>query len=184
MAQFCEQCLATNEPELLPTPSRATDESPRVEAVRCASCGALAEGNANYCPSCGSQLTNVEYAGFWLRFAALLVDGVVLTVVNIIIDIAIDAFVTSLLIQMATAALYSIGFWVAADGQTPGKMLVGVRVTMVNGESLELGPAVLRYLGYFASTLLLGIGYLMVAFTPQKRGLHDYIAGTVVVRAR
>lgn len=55
---------------------------------------------------------------------------------------------------------------------------------MVNGESLELGPAVLRYLGYFASTLLLGIGYLMVAFTPQKRGLHDYIAGTVVVRAR
>ena len=55
---------------------------------------------------------------------------------------------------------------------------------MTNGEPIELGAACLRYVGYIASGLIFGIGYLMIAFSAEKKGLHDNIANTVVVKSR
>lgn len=69
-----------------------------------------------------------------------------------------------------------------AKGATPGKMALSMEIVMADGRPLTTSAAVLRYIGYIVNVATLGIGYLMIAFTPQKRGLHDYIAGTVVVR--
>ncbi|MFB3053302.1 MAG: RDD family protein, partial [Dehalococcoidia bacterium] len=67
---------------------------------------------------------------------------------------------------------------------THGKMAVGIKITTVDGADIDFGRALLRYIGYLASTIILFIGYLMIAFTREKRGLHDYIAGTVVIKTR
>jgi uncharacterized RDD family membrane protein YckC len=85
------------------------------------------------------------------------------------------------LLNIAVAAAYDIGFWMAY-GATPGKMALSLKVVMADGRPITGAAAVLRFIGYYVNILTLGIGYLIIAFTPQKRGLHDYIAGTVVVR--
>jgi len=89
----------------------------------------------------------------------------------------------STLLQIAVGLVYTVGFW-TAEGATPGKMAVGIRITTVDLQPIDFGRALLRYIGYLASGITLLIGFLMIAFTRQKRGLHDYIAGTVVVKAR
>jgi uncharacterized RDD family membrane protein YckC len=93
----------------------------------------------------------------------------------------IESFALALLIQTATSAVYTIGFWVA-KGATPGKMAMGLQIVMADGRPITGGAAVLRFVGYYVNVLTLGIGYLMIGFTPEKRGLHDYLAGTFVVR--
>jgi uncharacterized RDD family membrane protein YckC len=102
---------------------------------------------------------------------------------NLLVGLATEDVSQAQLLQIAFGAIYMVGFWVA-DGATPGKKVFGLRVQMVNGEPIGIGAGLLRYVGYYVSGLTLGIGFLMVAFTPEKRGLHDYIAGTVVVRQR
>ena len=82
--------------------------------------------------------------------------------------------VTAFFAQVFLNATYTIGFWIG-QGATPGKMAVGVKVVMANGHPIEFGAACLRYVGYIACALTLGIGYLMIAFTAEKRGLHDFI---------
>ncbi len=177
-AQYCRNCGYL----LASTAGRAAAPSATATAA-CPSCGAWVPSAAEFCPSCGHQLAGRVYAGFWIRLLAYIIDGVIVAVVNVVVDIAIDAPLTSGLLQIAVGAVYTIGFWTAA-GATPGKMALGLRVTMASGEPIGLGPAVLRYIGYFISTITLLIGFLMIAFTREKRGLHDFIAGTVVIRTR
>lgn len=176
-AQYCRNCgylLA----------SKAAGAGPAATATAaCPSCGAWVPSAAEYCPACGQQVGGRVYAGFWIRLLAYIIDGVIIGVTNVVLDLAIDDPLTSTLLQIAVAAVYAIGFWTAV-GATPGKMALGLRVTMASGEPIGLGPAVLRYIGYFLSTLILLIGFLMIAFTREKRGLHDFIAGTVVIKTR
>ncbi len=77
--------------------------------------------------------------------------------------------------------LYTIGFW-AWRGQTPGKMALRIQVVGVDGHPIGVGRAIVRYVGYLASTLGFLGGYLMIGLTPRKQGLHDKIARTYVVR--
>jgi uncharacterized RDD family membrane protein YckC len=126
-------------------------------------------------------LSGAEYAGFWIRFAAYIIDAIILFVVGIVLAIAVGG--TPVVLQFAVGLVYTIGFWIA-QGATPGKMAVGIKITTVDGEDIDVGRALLRYVGYIASAIILLIGYLMIAFTREKRGLHDYIAGTVVIRTR
>lgn len=87
-----------------------------------------------------------------------------------------------LLIWMMLFCTYFI-FFMAFGGQTPGKMLLRIRVLTKDQQPLTLGKAVLRTLGYFISgSLLLGLGFLMIIFHPQKRAFHDLLAGTVVIK--
>ena len=58
----------------------------------------------------------------------------------------------------------------------------GIVILKADGEVIDIGSALLRYLGYLASSITLGIGYLMIGFRGDKRGLHDLIGGTVVIR--
>jgi uncharacterized RDD family membrane protein YckC len=88
---------------------------------------------------------------------------------------------SSALIVMASGFLYFTLF-VGLRGQTPGKILFGLRIVRVNGEEMTYGRACIRSLGWILSLLLFSVGFLMIAFTRQKQGLHDMLAGTYVVR--
>ena len=147
----------------------------------CPSCGQSAAADAKFCPGCGRVLSGVEYAGFWIRFASYIIDAIILFVVGIVLAIAVGG-TSGAVLQFAVGVVYTIGFWIA-QGATPGKMAVGIRITTVDGGDIDFGRALLRYIGYIASAIILLIGYVMIGFTREKRGLHDYIAGTKVVQA-
>ena len=146
----------------------------------CPSCGQSAAADAKFCPGCGRVLSGVEYAGFWIRFASYIIDAIILFVVGIVLAIAVGG-TSGAVLQFAVGVVYTIGFWIA-QGATPGKMAVGIRITTVDGGDIDFGRALLRYIGYIASAIILLIGYVMIGFTREKRGLHDYIAGTVVIK--
>jgi uncharacterized RDD family membrane protein YckC len=164
----------------------------------CPVCGSALTAGAQFCGNCGTSLSpagpaapapgapevGVEYAGFWMRLVASIVDFVILTVIGVFIGLIIEGIGARFLIGLLVGIVYDVGFWVANDGATPGKMAMGIKVRMANGEPIDVGPALLRYVGYYVSAFILLIGYIMIAFTPQKRGLHDYIAGTVVIKTR
>lgn len=79
-------------------------------------------------------------------------------------------------------AVITIVFWKRWSGATPGKRLLGIHV--VDAESLaEMTnkQAIIRYIGYIASSIPLGLGFFMVAFHKEKRALHDLLADTVVI---
>ena len=148
----------------------------------CPSCGQSVPADAGFCSGCGRVLSAVVYAGFWIRFAAYIIDAIILFIVGVVLAIAAGG-TTGAVLQFVVGIVYTVGFW-TAQGATPGKMAVGIEITTVDGESIGFGRALLRYIGYFFSAIILLIGFLMIAFTRQKRGLHDYIAGTVVIKTR
>jgi uncharacterized RDD family membrane protein YckC len=65
---------------------------------------------------------------------------------------------------------------------TIGKRALGLKVTGMNGEPVSFGKATVRYFGKILSHLILGIGYMMAAFTAKKQALHDLLAGCLVIR--
>jgi uncharacterized RDD family membrane protein YckC len=142
------------------------------------------------------------YGGFWIRFAARVVDGLLLFALFMLLYLPAMPFMQGLaapgereqmgkffaltcglqLLQVSAAALYEI-FFVAKKGATPGKMLFRLRVVRSDGSTLTLGRAAGRYFATFLSGLTIFIGYLIAAFDEQKRALHDHVADTRVVRA-
>jgi uncharacterized RDD family membrane protein YckC len=146
----------------------------------------------------GASLPNqLEYGGFWIRFAARLLDGIILAVANVAIDALILAGfgvgrspisqrsplpgILILAVNIVMAVLYEAGFLVRS-GATPGKMVLGLRVVTAEGGPLSWGRAVGRYLGLWLDNFTLGIGFIIAAFDAEKRALHDHICGTRVVR--
>jgi uncharacterized RDD family membrane protein YckC len=120
------------------------------------------------------------YAGFWMRFLASLIDSLILLVPSIVIGLVVE-FPLSTVLSVAINLGYTIGFWIS-EGATPGKMAMGIVILKTDGQMMGMGSAFARYLGYWLSSAILLIGYLMIAFRHDKRGLHDLIAGTVVIR--
>ncbi len=78
--------------------------------------------------------------------------------------------------------LYFAGFESSAMQGTPGKKIMGIIVTDTDGDRITFGMATGRFLGKGISAIILGIGYLIAFFTPKKQALHDFIAGTIVIR--
>ncbi|MGH2502019.1 MAG: RDD family protein, partial [Ktedonobacterales bacterium] len=74
---------------------------------------------------------------------------------------------------------YPVGFWVLL-GQTPGKLLMGLRIELVNGQPLTIRYALLRYAGYWLSAIPLGLGFLWVLVDERRQTWHDKLAGTCV----
>jgi uncharacterized RDD family membrane protein YckC len=101
---------------------------------------------------------------------------------------ALEAYVQTM---WPALLLSTIFFWLyfallesSAWQATIGKLVLGIRVTDLRGERIGLSRALLRYLGKYLSTLIVGIGFLMVAWTERKQGLHDLLAGTLVLNGR
>jgi len=123
----------------------------------------------------------LEYAGFWVRYAALIVDSLVLLIPNIIVNIFFNGSIVGYFLRLMLMWGYSI-YMLSAYGATLGKMAVGIKVVSSDGKEVEGGKVILREIvGKFLSTITLGIGYLMVIITNRKQTLHDKIADTVVV---
>lgn len=135
----------------------------------------------------------VVYAGFWRRFAAVFIDGIIVVVVLFVCDIVVAAAVgsrTSAYTTIATALSFgvSIAYYVGLESSqlqaTIGKLALGIIVTDMHGRRVSPLRALGRYLGKLLSALTLLIGYLMAGFTEKKQALHDMIAGTLVVVKR
>ena len=144
--------------------------------------------------------------GFWIRFVAFLIDGLILSVAAVaivgtfvaFIVIGVDtddaseaspaiafAVVLMILALLLVGWLYEALMTSSARGATLGKMAVGLRIVRADGAPLSFGRATGRH---FLKTLItplvpLFIGYLLAAFTQRKQALHDFLAETLVIRS-
>jgi uncharacterized RDD family membrane protein YckC len=138
------------------------------------------------------------YAGFWLRFAAYLIDTLILGVVFVPVGFVIGIVMaangsdeTSELMPVVNMGinggsimagwLYSSLLESSSWQGTVGKKLVGIRVTDLNGYPISFGKATGRYFGKILSSMICLVGFIMVAFTEKQQALHDQLAGTLVV---
>ncbi len=120
--------------------------------------------SANSSGATAEAPANVQYAGFWIRLGAMLMDIMLLVFVSWGLAILV----------------YFIGFWIWR-GQTLGQMATHIKVVRADGQPMDLGVATLRFVGLLVCGLTLGIGFLFILFDERKRGLHDRIAGTYVI---
>lgn len=156
-----------------------------------------------------------DYAGFWKRVAAFILDSIVLYIPNLLImksmgsDAAEAAMKQAILAApgdpnamlaayghfystMGTAMMITtVMTWLyfslcesSAWQATLGKLALGIRVTDLQGNRISVARALGRYPAKLLSYLILCIGFLMVAWTRHKQGLHDMIAGTLVLNGR
>jgi uncharacterized RDD family membrane protein YckC len=141
--------------------------------------------------------SDYAYAGFWIRTGAALIDAVLIVAVTYPLLYAIYgaeyfdddregliAGTADFLLSWVMPAVASIVFWLARQA-TPGKMALSLRIVDGNtGTTLSIGQSIARYLGYFPSTLVLGLGFIWIAFDKRKQGWHDKMSGAVVVRSK
>jgi uncharacterized RDD family membrane protein YckC len=135
----------------------------------------------------------VRPAGFWIRAAAALVDFAIFGLVELSLErlatwiwgpVADDAAPLRLTVGLF-AFLFTLAYTTvlhAWGGQTIGKLVVGVWVVAADGGPLPAGAALLRYFAYYVSLLTLTLGFVIAGLRPDKRALHDLIAGSRVVR--
>jgi uncharacterized RDD family membrane protein YckC len=96
-------------------------------------------------------------------------------------DVLSGANVALQCVSVLIALAYFVIFW-ATSGQTPGKMALGIKVIGADGTPVGWGKALLRYVGYIISGLVLALGFIWIAFDARRQGWHDKIAKTYVVR--
>ena len=139
----------------------------------------------------------VNYAGFWIRLGAFMIDLAIMSIISIPIIVAIMGSSEWLAaggylivgpymmlgVFVLIGLVYFPSFW-TWRGQTPGKMTLGIKIIRTNGNPISFGRAALRYLGYLVCYLSLYIGFVVIAFQKQKRGVHDLIADTCVITTR
>ena len=156
-----------------------------------------------------------DYAGFWKRVAAYILDIIVLWIPTMLIESAFGLSAAKKVLQQASLSAagdphamlaaqvqfyttmwpaflagFVLAWWYYALCEsspwqaTVGKLALGIRVTDMQGQRLTLARALIRYPAMLLSQIILCIGYIMVAFTQRKQGLHDLIAGTLVLNGR
>lgn len=140
----------------------------------------------------------MRYAGFWRRFAALIIDdiiiwGFLLGAGRVVATPAylghwgVDFWMRASYLSLGASVGPLLYFWLmtAYLGQTVGKMALSIKVVNPAGQPPGLGWALLREtVGKFLSSLFCGLGFVWVAFDSDKQGWHDKIARTYVVVAR
>jgi uncharacterized RDD family membrane protein YckC/pSer/pThr/pTyr-binding forkhead associated (FHA) protein len=169
------------------SPTSSTSSTSPDPAIAPGPSGTAAPAASPRAPAAGTP-PSLPPAGFGIRLAATVVDGLVILLLGVGASFLqggpLRANGQSLLslVTLALWVLVPVFGW-SLWGATPGKALFGLKVCGRNGRAgIPPGQAILRLLGYGAGVLSLGIGFLMVAFTEGKRGLHDVIAGTFVGR--
>ena len=136
-----------------------------------------------YAPT-GYAVARTEYAGFWVRLVAFIIDAVVLAVVGFVLGLVIADRSTESLASTVVGWLYYAGMESSARQATLGKMALGLAVTDLQGNRITFFRATGRHFAKILSALILLIGFVMVAFTEKKQGLHDLLASTLVVKGR
>lgn len=138
-----------------------------------------------------------EYAGFWIRTGATIIDTILLMLITFPILLSIygwayfDGSQTGIfagpmdfLLSWVLPAIATVLFWLKKLA-TPGKMAASLKVVDAKtGLTLSVGQSIGRYLAYFISLLPLGLGFIWIAFDSRKQSWHDKLANTVVIRAK
>ncbi len=150
--------------------------------------------------------SSLQPAGFWMRVVACMVDGAIVLlggfITGMLAMLPAVALLAPLLISLSEfqrgevgKQIFGLGFlifswlyfaWMESSRwqATPGKMLLQLRLVGVDGTRLSFGRATGRFFGKFLSIAIMYIGFIMVAFTSKKQGLHDIMAGCLVVKNR
>ena len=136
-----------------------------------------------------------EYAGFWIRIWASVIDLLLILLVTIPVLLGFygseyfesDAWVQGPLdfeLNNIFPAFATILFW-RYESATPGKMAISAKIVdAVTGEPPSLAQCIGRYFAYIISIIALGLGVFWIAFDRKKQGWHDKLAGTVVIRKK
>ncbi len=187
-------------------PAGGTGTGPETEAV-CVECGRVFPESemvpykdVRVCGSCkpvffqrlreGGLSLEMNYAGFWIRVGASIIDSFITGFVSFFFQMAIILGMAALSEEAAFFLSQAVGmgiyfgyyvFFHGKFGATPGKMLCRIKVVLADGSSIGYGRAFGRCLAEILSALILFIGYIMVAFDREKRGLHDHICNTRVI---
>ncbi|MCB1060573.1 MAG: RDD family protein [Calditrichaeota bacterium] len=168
----------------------------------CPHCGKPNPDDAQYCSVCGRELNApaqqaaqeeqnkslnvapVQYAGFWRRVLAVIIDGLIISIVSVPLTwkFKFDGFTLSYGFGMIIQWLYFSLFESSFRQATIGKMAIGIVVTDESYRRISFARASGRYFGKYLSAIILGIGFLMAAFTEKKQALHDILADTLVVQ--
>jgi uncharacterized RDD family membrane protein YckC len=213
------QPLREVQPDSSGAPATFAATSPSAGEAVCAECGRvfntqemIAYGGVQVCAGCKPVFVQklaegvqpklapgvLQYGGFWIRFAAKLIDGLILLAI-LIVPMFLVMFRTmragppaqvplwpQILIQLsfyAVNAAYTI-FFLGRFGATPGKMACGLRVVTADGGNVTYLRATGRYFAEILSSVICNIGYIIAAFDDEKRALHDHICNTRVVYKR
>jgi len=196
-------------------PSETKPADQPAKRAACAECGEMVaeEDMIRYkelrvCAACKPTLVQkikegvtvagaLDYAGFWRRLGALMLDGFIMWVVNMILyvpmifvaagsgedpTVAVTFQLVIMFLQILLAAAYATWF-VGKYGATPGKMAFKMKIVTSDGDKVTYGRALGRHFATMISGMTMLIGYLMAAFDEQKRTLHDRICDTRVVRS-
>jgi uncharacterized RDD family membrane protein YckC len=137
-----------------------------------------------------------EYAGFWIRALAYIIDAAIIGIVRwaILLPLGIGFIIRPMnpdwstlatvpLVSLAISACYFVFFW-TRSGATPGKTILRLKVVTPQGGLITTGQAVGRYFGQILSGLILCIGFMMAGWDSEKRALHDRLADTRVIRLK
>lgn len=166
----------------------------------CPHCGKPNPDDVQYCQNCGREQTPIakdtvpvgsslgvhpiQYAGFWRRVLATLIDGILLSLVTGSFTWTVDfddlkiAYGLGGIVQWLYFALME-----SSNRQaTLGKMVIGLVVVDENYRRISFARATGRHFGKFLSAIILGIGFIMAGFTEKKQALHDTFADTLVVQ--
>ncbi len=174
----------------------------------CQHCGQQNQDVATLCAKCGAQLAAPGivaavappaaaardiYAGFWKRFAAFIIDYIIVIVMAMVgggvlgfiygsvSGTASGAELLGVLIGLAAWWLYYAVMESSSKQATFGKMALGIKVTDQSGARISFARATGRLLAKILSGMILAIGYLMAGFTAKKQALHDMVAGCLVI---
>ena len=177
--------------------------------MNCPHCSATLTTAEGTCPKCGKALPAASnpfavapgaaaarpqgllYAGFWLRAGALIIDIVIVYALVFACTLASAALqpVSGVASGVVVAVMIVLLFfyWAIFESSsrqaTPGKMLMGIKVTNMSGVRIGFWHAFARHICRYVSALPLYIGFIFAGFTARRQAFHDMIAGTLVVRS-
>lgn len=164
--------------------------------------GEALEGPRTWEPTATTSAPRFVYAGFWLRLAAYLIDSLALGLtagVAVFMPLMSRGAISAenpwaiytntsrqyvalqlllMMIQWVYFALLESSPWQASLG----KRMLGLLVTDLEGKRISFGRASARYFCSLLSSFILMAGFIMIAFTRQKQGLHDILTGCLVIK--
>ncbi|MGE7835825.1 RDD family protein [Viridibacillus arvi] len=144
----------------------------------------------------------MNYGGFWIRFLATIIDGAVVMVATALIGVVLKVpkgVISEMIfgdeLYLSTYPLYSwiliivgilyfVGLPATTWRGTVGKKVLGIEIVDTNGDTISIFRSIIRNIARIFSGLLLCLGYIIAAFHPQKRALHDLVANTYVVNVK
>jgi len=123
----------------------------------------------------------MKYTGFWRRFFAYFIDGLILSIPGLLLGGGFGQMGVGYGVHLILGFLYYPFFESSVMSATPGKALLGMLVLSETGDRITFKTAVIRYFSRYLSMILMLVGYFMQIFTSKRQTLHDMISETVVI---